>query len=319
MQAYFVWDFNPILFHIWGPLKVGLYGIVFVCTLITAFVFWRWQMKRGGFSRDAIEGFIVWGAMATIVGARLGHCIFYSILPDWMDGNLAANEYIRDPVRLLAFWEGGLASHGATIGLVLALWAYARHYRLPVLEVMDRFSPSAAVGSAGIRLGNFLNSEIVGRVTDVPWAVKFVHGEDHGLYPRHPSQIYEFTMGLTVLAILVVIDRKAGREKRPRGLLVGSFFLLYFTGRFLVEFFKEYQTPNHGFLTEGQVLSILPMIIGVVLLVWSLVRRVPTRAEGQPTPGKPQAVAGYEPPAEKPDPDAAAQAKRRRLNRRRQR
>jgi len=245
-----------------------------VCTLVTAYLFWRWQMRRGGYSREIIEGFIVWGTVATIVGARLGHCLFYE--PD---------RYLSDPIEILYFWQGGLASHGATIGLVIALWLYSRRHKLPLLELMDRFSPSAAVGAAGIRLGNFLNSEIVGRATDVPWAVRFLLYKDQGAVPRHPSQLYEFAMGLFVLLVLILADRWAGREKRPRGLLVGLFLLIYFTGRFFVEFVKEYQVPGvETLLTMGQWLSILPMLVGAALLVWCIARPAATRPDGPAAP-----------------------------------
>jgi prolipoprotein diacylglyceryl transferase len=278
----FVWNLNPVLIEL-GPVEIRYYGVVFVCTLVTAYLFWRWQMRRGGYSREIIEGFIVWGTVATIVGARLGHCLFYEMLPAWLAHR--PNVYVEHPIEILYFWHGGLASHGATVGLVLALVLYARRHKLPILEIMDRFSPSAAVGAAGIRLGNFLNSEIVGRATHAPWGVRFMLYSDHGAAPRHPSQLYEFAMGLCVLLAIVLADRWAGRERRPRGLLVGLFLLMYFTGRFVVEFFKEYQVPGmESFLTMGQWLSILPMLIGAALLAWCIVRPVPTRPDGSAAP-----------------------------------
>jgi len=294
----FVWNLDPVLIEL-GPITIRYYGVVFVCTLVTAYLFWRWQMRRGGYSREIIEGFITWGTVATIVGARLGHCFFYE-----------PGRYLSDPIQILYFWQGGLASHGATIGLVLALMLYSRRHKLPLLELMDRFSPSAAVGAAGIRLGNFLNSEIVGRATNVPWAVRFMRYSDHGTVPRHPSQLYEFALGLLVLLAVVLADRWAGREKRPRGLLVGLFLLLYFTGRFFVEFFKEYQVPElEAFLTMGQWLSIIPMLIGAVVLVWCVARPVPTHGDGQaaPLPASP-------PPAD-PAPAKPSRARSRRRKR----
>jgi len=314
MLAYFVWDFEPLLIHIWGPIEIRWYGLIFVCTLLAGFVLWRWQMRRGGFSKEVIESFIIWGALATIVGARLGHCFFYDILPAGMAGRLTDSQYMRNPLKLLAFWEGGLASHGAAVGLLLALWGFARHYKIPFIEVLDRFAPSAAIGSAGIRLGNFLNSEIVGRVTDVPWAVQFVRAREPYLQldPRHPSQLYEFAMGLLVLLIVCLADRLARRERRPRGLLAGLFLLLYFAGRFCVEFVKEYQAleGQQSALTMGQYLSIVPMLVGAALLVWGLFRLVPTRLEGQ-------AVPLVDPPAgraaqKNPAPSAGAKRRRRR-------
>ncbi|GAG14383.1 unnamed protein product, partial [marine sediment metagenome] len=135
---------------------------------------------------------------------------------------------------------------------------------------------SAAVGAAGIRLGNFLNSEIVGRPAAVPWAVRFTL-HDGGVVARHPSQLYEFAMGLSVLGLLILADRLAGREKRPRALMTGLFLTLYFAGRFCVEFFKEYHIDAlRGGLTMGQYLSIIPFCCGVALLIW--VKQHPTPA-----------------------------------------
>ena len=133
---------------------------------------------------------------------------------------------------------------------------------------------SAAAGAAAVRLGNFFNSEIVGRATDVPWAVQFViYDRMMGLSPtpRHPSQLYEFVLGIFVLISLYLADRRAGLEKRPVGLLSGMFLILYFGGRFLIEFFKEYQTDLKGAhaLTMGQYLSIIPLMAGIGLLFWS--------------------------------------------------
>lgn len=315
MLAYVEWDFDPLLVHIWGPIEIRWYGLIFVCTLIAAFLLWRWQMGRGGFSKEVIEGFIIWGALATIVGARLGHCFFYDILPAAMDGRLLESQYVRNPLKLLAFWEGGLASHGATVGLALALWIFSRRQKIPMTEIMDRFAPSAAVGSAGIRLGNFLNSEIVGRVTDLPWAVKFLRARELHLRmdPRHPSQLYEFAMGLLVLLAVCLVDRIAGRERRPRALLGGVFLLLYFTGRFCVEFFKEYQAleRRESLLTMGQYLSIIPIGIGGALVVWSLLRRTPTRSEQQIAEREAQASRAQK-ASDKPDATSANKKKRRR-------
>jgi prolipoprotein diacylglyceryl transferase len=141
----------------------------------------------------------------------------------------------------------------------------------------------AALGSAAVRLGNFFNSEIVGRPTDLPWAVRFpIHDcRSQSLcsaaVPRHPSQLYEFALGMLVLLGLFLIDRWAGKEKRPLGLLAGMFFVLYFTGRFLVEFVKEYQVDTlvveSSTLTMGQYLSIPMVLFGVLLVAWSLAKR----------------------------------------------
>lgn len=254
----FTLNLDPIALHL-GPFKIHYYGIIFVLTLLVAFLFWRRQMLRGGHSAEVADRFMVWGAVATIVGARLGHCLFYE-----------PGKYLSDPLTILFFWEGGLASHGATIGLVLALIFFAWIHKLRPLELMDRFVMSAAVGAAGIRLANFLNSEIVGRPSNVPWAVRFPYYQDLGAFARHPSQLYEFALGLFVLLVLILADRWAGKEKRPLGLMTGLFFVVYFAGRFCVEYFKEFQVGSwEAYITMGQLLSIPPFLFGVALLVWS--------------------------------------------------
>ena len=251
-----IFDLDPVLVHL-GPLQIRYYGVVFVLTLLAGFYFWHRQMRRGGYSKELTEGFFIWGALAVVIGARLGHCFFYE-----------PAQYFNNIFSILFFWQGGLSSHGATIGLVTVLIVYARRRRLNVLEIMDRFTMSAAVGAAGIRLGNFLNSEIVGRACDLSWAVRFIH-HDNGVVARHPSQLYEFALGVAVLLILIMADRLAGGEKRPRGLLTGIFFTTYFAGRFMVEFVKEYQALENSFLTMGQYLSIVPFLFGIALLIWS--------------------------------------------------
>ena len=260
----FKFDFDPTILTL-GPLQIRYYGVIFAATLYTGFVLWRWQMVRGGYSRDVAEGFLVWGVVGVLAGARIGHCLFYH-----------PGEYLSEPLSILFIWQGGLSSHGAAIGVVAALLLYAWRHDLAVIEVLDRVTMSGAVGAAGIRLGNFLNSEIVGRPTDLPWAVRFMRYEDGGAFARHPSQLYEFALGVFVLLVLWLADRWAGREKRPRALLGGLFLVLYFTGRFLVEFVKEYHIDSLKqfpllpgvALTMGQYLSILPIIGGVVMLVW---------------------------------------------------
>lgn len=267
----FVWDVSPVLLKL-GPIQVRYYGLLFALMLIGGYYLWQWQMLRGGHTQREAEGFFLWGAIAVIAGARLGQVLFYD-----------PGRYLANPIEILYVWRGGLASHGATIGLVLVLYLYARHLKLSKLEVLDRFSMSAALGALMVRIGNFMNSEIVGRVTDVPWAVKFPrciydrHLPLDRVPGRHPSQIYEVFLGLFVLLALYLVDRKY-KEERPLGLLAFLFFLLYFSGRFVVEFFKEYQTlsPERSFLTMGQWLSIPFVLIGAYGVVRALRNPVPT-------------------------------------------
>jgi len=269
LEHAFIWDIDPVIIHL-GPLQLRYYGVIFATMLYIGFIIWRRQMLRGGYTLELAERFLMWGVLAVLIGSRLGHCLFYE-----------PERYLSDPLSMLKFWEGGLSSHGATIGLVVAMLGFCIKYRLRYLEVLDRMSMPSAVGAAAVRLGNFFNSEIVGRETDVPWGVIFPRYDYMENLPptvRHPSQLYEFLLGMAVLGALFAADRIAGREKRPLGLLAGLFLVLYFIGRFFVEFVKEQQVFHGAFLDMGQWLSILPFGIGVGLLIWVAVRRIPTDA-----------------------------------------
>ncbi len=269
MESCFVWDIDPVIVFL-GPLQLRYYGLIFASMLYIGFIIWRKQMLRAGYSLELAERFLIWGVLAVLIGARLGHCLFYE-----------PERYLSDPITILYFWKGGLASHGATVGLVVSMFLFCKKYKLRYLEVLDRMAMPSAVGAAAVRLGNFFNSEIVGRVTDVPWAVDFVRYDAMMGEPatcRHPSQLYEFSMGLFVLLSLYLADRFAGKEKRPLGLLAAMFLILYFAGRFTVEYFKEFQTLEESVLTMGQYLSIVPFTAGVILLGWVIAKRIPTEA-----------------------------------------
>jgi phosphatidylglycerol---prolipoprotein diacylglyceryl transferase len=262
MEAGIIFDLDPAIVR-FGPFQLRYYGILFVAMLYTGYFVWRAQILRGGYREAIAQNFLIWGVLGVVVGARLGHALFYD--PDF---------YLSNPLELFVLWRGGLASHGATVALIAVLILYARHYRASVLDFMDRFAFSAAIGAAMVRLGNFFNSEVVGRATDMPWGVRFVR-YDGGAVARHPSQIYEFLMGLAILALLVIVDRKTGRERRPVGLLSGLFLASYFLSRFLVEFVKEYQALSDSALTMGQYLSIIPFLAGAGLVIYATKRGTP--------------------------------------------
>ncbi|MFH1137972.1 MAG: prolipoprotein diacylglyceryl transferase [Pseudomonadota bacterium] len=261
----FTWNVDPVLVHFWGDVGIRYYGLVFSLVFIGGFFLFRWQVTRAGGPEDDAYAVILPGALAVIIGARLGHVIFYNL-----------DRALADPWWVFQVWKGGLASHGATIGLLLGLGYYAWRQKQSYLEVLDRFTFSSALGATLVRVGNFFNSEIVGRLTDQTWGVRFPRFDGVPAPLRHPSQIYEALMGVAVLGVLFLVDRWSGREKRPRGVLAATFLTVYFMGRFCVEFFKEYQTlPSSSPLTMGQYLSIPAVIGGLGLLVYSLVRNQP--------------------------------------------
>ncbi len=287
-MGHIVWNIDPELVR-FGSLAIRYYGLLFVGVFYIGFYLFRWQMLRAGWTEDDVSDMIIPAMLGVVVGARLGHCLFYDF-----------NYYfIRHPEEIIKFWKGGLASHGATIGLIVALWYYARSKRMSLLEVGDRFSFAIATGATLVRIGNFFNSEIVGRVTNVPWCIKFPRCVYDRHLPldqvpcRHPSQIYEALMGATIFLVLWLADRKY-KEDRPRGLLIALFTSLYFTGRFFVEFFKEYQSEfiHPGFpLTMGQILSIPLALFGYGLLYYSLKKKLPAASI---TPQELAAIKGQE-------------------------
>ena len=192
---------------------------------------------------------------------------------------------------------------------MVGMLGFSIRYRMRFIEVLDRFAISATGGAALVRLGNFFNSEIVGRVTDSPLGVKFLRHDCHSMGlchifetdnpemharwaelvertpARHPSQLYEFALGMFVMLSLYMIDRWAGREKRPLGLMAGSFLAIYFFGRFFVEYFKDYQTDlvKEETFTMGQYLSVLPFLVGLGFIGWALIARRRTD-ENRPEP-----------------------------------
>ncbi|MDR0881517.1 MAG: prolipoprotein diacylglyceryl transferase [Candidatus Adiutrix sp.] len=254
-----VWDIDPVIFYLPGlGLPVRYYGVIFGLVLVGGFFLFRWQILRGRGSEDEAAGFILPGALGVVLGARLGHVFFYNF-----------DRLSHDPLWLLRIWEGGLASHGAVVGLLLALGLHSSRWKRPFWDTVDRFTFSAALGASLVRLGNFFNSEIVGRITDGPFGVRFPYFDDlpPELTPaRYPSQLAEFGLGLFLLGVLLWLDNRLGRERRPRGALAAAFLIVYFTGRFCLEFIKERHGAVDSFiLSRGQLLSLPPLLLGLSL------------------------------------------------------
>jgi phosphatidylglycerol:prolipoprotein diacylglycerol transferase len=256
------------------PASYGIryYSLLFVFVFLGGHALLKWQITRARGPAEDANDFIIYGVLGVLVGARLGHVLFYDL-----------DKALADPAWVLKIWTGGLASHGAVLGLITAMWLFCKRRGIPFLEGADRFSFSAALGATLVRLGNLLNSEIVGKPTDGTWGFRFpLFDENVSPVPlRHPSQIYEITLGLFVLLCLYLIDRKLGREKRPRGAMIASFFAIYFTGRFGIEFFKEYEgiSPDSP-LRMGQILSLPGMLLGYYGLYYSFKNRLPAAWPG---------------------------------------
>ncbi|MBE9502906.1 MAG: prolipoprotein diacylglyceryl transferase [Proteobacteria bacterium] len=258
IDTFWTHDLSPIFFHL-GPFEVRYYGILFAAMLVIGSCLWRSQILRAGRDEATANAFLWMAIAGIIVGGHLGSTLFYE---PW--------QFILNPMQVFTHWRSGFASHGAAMGLLAALWIFSRRYKMPMLEACDRLSIAIPLGTSCIRLGNFFNAEIVGRPTDIPWAIIFSsYDKLMGLppTPRHPTQIYEMLVGIIVFVLLYIVDRKLG-ERRPHGLMAGLFLAGYFSLRFFLEFFKEYQVLSASFpLTMGQILSIPFIIAGMAILI----------------------------------------------------
>ena len=258
----FSWNADPIAVSI-GPLSIHWYGLLFAAAFIVGLQIMGRMFVREGRDKndlDSLLGFVVIGAL---VGARLGHCLLYD--PAY---------YLSNPLDILKVWEGGLASHGGVVGIFLAVWVYARTRNYSFLWLLDRIAVPAVLGGAFIRVGNFMNSEIVGMPTIVSWAVIF---ERLDPLPRHPVQLYEAAAYLVIFTVLFLAYQREGLRRR-QGLLAGIFLVLVFAARFVLEFYKMPQAAyEYGqFLTVGQWLSVPCVLAGF----WLLFRAVRGKGQG---------------------------------------
>lgn len=255
------WNVDPEIFRI-GNFAVRWYGLLFASGFVIGYYILRKVFKNEGLGDATLDRLTVYVAVGTVIGARLGHCLFYE--PDY---------YLANPVEILKVWHGGLASHGAAIGILLALWLFVRKEKKPFIWAIDRVVIVVALAGALIRLGNLMNSEIYGVETTLPWGFVFLRNHENA--PKHPTQIYESLAYLLTFVILLRIYWKNLGKQKP-GLLFGLFLIMVFGFRFLVEYVKEDQVAFEAGmkLNMGQLLSIPFIIAGIALLVWAF-RKVP--------------------------------------------
>ena len=263
------WNADPFLIHI-GNGGLRWYSLLFASGFFIGWYLFKWFFKREKVDLSLMDPLLITLIVATIVGARLGHCLFYQ--PDYYLGSWKGFLEIFMP------WKGGLASHGGAIGLLLAMWWFARHYGrkngFDFLWILDRLCIAVAFAGCMIRLGNLFNSEIYGDVTSLPWG--FIFGRNGETEPKHPTQIYE-ALSYLILGLILVWVYKCKLDKVYRGFFIGFFFIVCFGMRFLIEFIKE---PQVGFeenmvLNMGQLLSIPFVLLGIGLLVYSCLHKTP--------------------------------------------
>jgi prolipoprotein diacylglyceryl transferase len=270
------WNVEPEMFRI-GNFAVRWYGLLFASGFVFGYYIMKKIFKNEGLGDATLDRLTVYVAIATIVGARLGHCLFYE--PEY---------YLARPLEILKIWHGGLASHGAAIAIPISLWLFARKERKTFIWAIDRVVIVVALAGALIRLGNLMNSEIYGIETTLPWGFVFLQNGETA--PKHPTQIYEALAYLTTFGILMRMYWKSLGKLKP-GLLFGVFLVLVFGFRFFVEYVKEDQVAFEAGmkLNMGQWLSIPFVIAGIALLVWAYRHKPAPVAPAAPIkPGAPK-------------------------------
>jgi phosphatidylglycerol:prolipoprotein diacylglycerol transferase len=257
-------EMNPVAFSI-GPLPVHWYGLMYLVGFFGCWSVLALRIKTSPFPRclttEQLSDVLFYAAFGIILGGRIGYMVFY-------DGS----NLIAHPLRLFEIWKGGMSFHGGLIGVILAMWFYARKINKHFVDITDFIAPVVPLGLAAGRIGNFINGELWGRVTDQPWGMVFPNA---GELPRHPSQLYEFFLeGIVLFVVLWLFSRKP----RPRWAVSGLFLLAYGMVRFTVEFFREPDVQigfvAMGWLTKGQLLCVPMMLLGVGMVIWAY-RKIP--------------------------------------------
>lgn len=262
MLAFITWNADPIIFAI-GPIAVRWYGLAFAIGFIIGYNIVAKMYRHEGAPEKWLGSLLAYAVIGTVVGARLGHVLFY----EW-------GYYSQHPIEIVKVWNGGLASHGGTIALIIAVFLYSHFVtHKPASWTFDKFViPIALVGGL-IRLGNLMNSEIYGGPTDLPWGFVFVR--DGETIPKHPTQIYEALCYFCLFALLMWMYWEKNAEERP-WLITGVFFLGIFVPRFLIEYVKNVQVASeHELIARygmniGQMLSIPFILLGLGLVIWAL-------------------------------------------------
>ena len=246
---------DPVALKI-GILSIHWYGIMYLLGILMAWFLLSRRAASRGFTQEQLSDLVFYAALGVIIGGRVGYMLFYVF-----------SDFIHHPLMLFKIWDGGMAFHGGFLGVVIAMIFYARHLKISWLDLTDFIAPVVPLGLGAGRIGNFINSELWGRVTDAPWGMVFPNGGD---LPRHPSQLYEFALeGVAMFLILWFFSIKP----RPRAAVSGLFLLCYGCFRFFVEFFRVPDVQVGylalGWLTEGQVLSFPMIIAGIGMILWA--------------------------------------------------
>lgn len=292
---YITWNVDPVLFHL-GSLQVRWYGLLWALGFLFGYFIMKRIYQREKMAEDALDKLLIYMLVSTVVGARLGHCLFYE--PDY---------YLSNPLKILALWEGGLASHGGAIGILIGLWLYMRNYNKSKKEkndlqhinyiwILDRIVVAVCLVGALIRVGNVMNHEIYGTPTSLPWGFVFLRGSEQfcGTFdnytpcfawdapcppsewlPCHPTGLYEAFFCLVAMGILLWMYYKRDLGHKQPGLMFGTFLVIIFGSRICIEFLKNVQVEfeRNMVFDMGQWLSVPFVLIGIGMIVWSFVNR----------------------------------------------
>lgn len=249
-------NIDPIAISI-GPISIHWYGLMYLIGFVSAYYLGLYRAKRsnGLWTQEMVSDMIFYGAVGVILGGRTGYILFYQF-----------GSFLDNPLVLFRIWEGGMSFHGGLLGVVVAMFLFARKYHKHLVDVTDFCAPLVPVGLGAGRIGNFIGGELWGRPTDVSWAMIFPG--DYLQLPRHPSQLYQFALeGVALFLILWLFSQKS----KPRYCVSGLFLMCYGIFRILVEFFREPDAHigylAFGWLTQGQLLSVPMVLLGAGLVI----------------------------------------------------
>lgn len=271
--AFIHWNVSPEIFSL-GPLHVRWYGLLFAVGFLFGYNHGEKMFKSENIDLKWLESLFIYLIVATIVGARLGHVFFYG----W-------DYYSQHPIEILYVWQGGLASHGGVIGIIIAMVIWSKQVsKRSILWVLDRVVVPSVFVAALIRLGNLMNSEIYGMPTTLPWG--FIFERNHETVAKHPTQIYEALSYLVTFGVMLYMYWKT-KAKDYQGLILGVFFVMVFSARFFIEFIKEEQEAFEKGMTlnMGQWLSI-PFVLAGIFLIIRAVKKGPVIYKNMAVTGK---------------------------------